>query len=57
MNNPSPLKEILSAKSQIVKGVNYEVTFSLENNSVWNASVNRDLNGNFSILNHSVQVK
>lgn len=50
MNNSSPLKEILSAKSQVVKGVNYEVVFSLKNNTVWTAKVNRGLDGKFSIL-------
>ena len=50
MNNASPLKEILSAKRQVVKGYNYEVTFSLENNSVWTAKVNRGLDGNFTLL-------
>ena len=50
MNNASPLKEILSAKSQVVRGVNYEVTFSLENNSIWTARVNRDLDKKFTIL-------
>lgn len=55
MNNASPLKEILSAKGQVVNGYNYEVTFSLENNSVWKASVHRDLHGNFSILSHAVK--
>ncbi|MDX1332026.1 MAG: cystatin domain-containing protein [Robiginitalea sp.] len=50
MNHASPLKEILSAKSQVVRGVNYEVSFSLENNSVWTAKVHRDLDGKFMLL-------
>ena len=50
MNNSSPLKEILSAKSQVVKGINYEVTFSLENNTVWTARVNRGLDGTYTLL-------
>jgi len=50
MNNASPLKEILSAKSQVVKGINYEVTFSLENNTVWTARVNRGLDGTYTLL-------
>ncbi len=55
MNNASPLKEILSAKSQVVKGVNYEVTFSLKNNTVWNAKINRGLDGNYTILQEAKQ--
>jgi predicted amidohydrolase YtcJ len=50
MNNASPLKEILSAKSQVVKGINYEVTFSLENNTLWTARVNRGLDGKYTLL-------
>lgn len=50
MNNASPLKEIVSAKSQVVKGINYEVTFSLENNTIWTGKVNRDLDGKYSII-------
>lgn len=50
MNNASPLKEILSAKSQVVKGINYEVTFSLENNTIWTGKVNRDLDGEYTLL-------
>lgn len=50
MNNASDLKEILSAKSQVVKGINYELTFSLENNSVWTGKVNRGLDGQYTLL-------
>ncbi|EAQ42446.1 amidohydrolase family protein [Polaribacter sp. MED152] len=50
MNNASALKEIVSAKSQVVKGINYKVTFSLENNTVWTATVNRDLDGKYAII-------
>ena len=50
MNNASSLKEILSAKRQVVKGYNYEVTFRLENSSVWTAKVNRALDGTYTLL-------
>lgn len=55
MNNASALKEVLSAKKQVVKGFNYELTYSLDNNSVWTAQVHRDLDGNFSLLKEAIQ--
>lgn len=53
MNNASSLKKILSAKRQVVKGYNYEVTFELENNSIWTAKVNRGLDGAFTLLDEA----
>lgn len=50
LNNASALKEIVSAKSQVVRGVNYDVTFSLENSSVWTAKVHHGLDGRYSLL-------
>jgi hypothetical protein len=41
------LKNVLSAKKQVVKGLNYDLTFSLENGETWNVIVYRDLEGNF----------
>ncbi|WP_235996396.1 amidohydrolase family protein [Robertkochia sediminum] len=55
MNNASPLKEILSAERQVVKGMNYLVTFALENNSEWTARVHRDLDGSFTMLEQAKQ--
>ncbi|KXX71122.1 hypothetical protein AVL50_09830 [Flammeovirga sp. SJP92] len=49
MDKPASLKEIISAKSQVVQGMNYEVIFSLEDNSVWTGKVYRDLKGNFTL--------
>ncbi len=47
---PVKLKRILSVKKQVVKGLNYDLTFELENGETWNAVVYRDLSGNFSFL-------
>ena len=49
MNASSELSRIHSVRKQVVKGMNYNVTFELENGEVWNAIVYRDLSGNFSI--------
>ena len=49
MNTSSALKRIVNAKKQVVKGMNFDVTFELENGSVWNAQVYRDLSGSFSL--------
>ena len=45
----SPLKEILSVKSQVVKGMNYEITYSLEDGTEWVSKVYRDLDGTLSL--------
>jgi hypothetical protein len=49
MNTSAKLKRILQVKKQVVKGMNYDITFELDNNTVWNAVVYRDLSGEFSI--------
>ena len=46
----SELREIESARKQVVKGLNYEVTFRLENDEVWRAKVHRDLSGEYTLL-------
>jgi hypothetical protein len=40
-------------KKQVVKGMNYDITFELDNNTAWNAVVYRDLSGEFSITSTS----
>lgn len=55
MNTSSKLKQILSAKKQVVKGMNYEIIFKLENGSVWKTKVHKDLNNTFSILENAVK--
>lgn len=44
------MKNVLSAKKQVVKGLNYDITFSLENSSVWTAKVNHGLDGRYALL-------
>jgi choloylglycine hydrolase len=53
MNTSAKLKRILQVKKQVVKGMNYDITFELDNNTVWNAVVYRDLSGEFSITKTS----
>ncbi len=49
MNTNSPLKEVLSAHTQVVSGVNYAIEFQLENGSSWNTIVYRNLKGEYQI--------
>ncbi len=49
MNTNAKLDKIISAKSQIVKGFNYDIDFLLDNGETWNAIVYRDLDGNYSM--------
>ncbi|GGZ68357.1 amidohydrolase family protein [Algibacter mikhailovii] len=55
MNTTSKLNRILSSKKQVVKGLNYEVIFQLDNNEIWKAKVHRDLNGNLVLLDRVSQ--
>lgn len=50
MDNPREVKTINWAKSQVVKGVNYEVNYTLADDTEWTATVYRDLDGSFEIL-------
>jgi hypothetical protein len=47
MNTSAKLKRIVKVKKQVVNGMNYNITFELDNNTVWNAVVYRNLSGNF----------
>lgn len=49
MNSSGKLKRIVQVKKQVVKGMNYDITFELDNNSAWNAVVYRNLSGEYSI--------
>jgi hypothetical protein len=53
MNTSGKLKRIVQVKKQVVKGMNYDITFELDNNTVWNAVVYQNLSGEFSIINTS----
>ena len=50
MNSSAGLDEIVRARAQIVNGINYDVTFRLDDSQVWNAVVHRSLSGQFSLL-------
>lgn len=49
INATAKLKRVILAKRQIVKGLNLDLTFALENGSIWQAIVYRDLQGNYSL--------
>lgn len=51
----SSLKAIISAKKQVVAGMNYDVTFELENGETWQAIVYQNLNGEYSMLQEPKQ--
>jgi hypothetical protein len=53
MNTTGKLKRIMQVKKQVVNGMNYDITFELDNNTVWNAVVYRSLSGKFSITKTS----
>ena len=50
IKSKSALKEILSAKKQVVKGMNYNLTIALEDGAIWSAIVYKDLTGELSFL-------
>jgi hypothetical protein len=53
MNTSGKLKRIVQVKKQVVKGMNYDITFELDNSTIWNALVYRNLSGEFSITQTS----
>jgi len=50
MNTSAKLEKITGAKAQVVKGMNYDITFVLDNGETWNTVVYRDLAGDFAIV-------
>ena len=50
MNTQAGLERIVSAKAQVVNGMNYDITFRLDDGQTWNAVVYRDLSGDFASL-------
>jgi hypothetical protein len=55
MNTSARLDKIVSAKAQVVNGMNYDVTFRLDNGESWNALVYRSLAGDFSLVRQAVR--
>ncbi|MCK5906684.1 MAG: amidohydrolase family protein [Flavobacteriales bacterium] len=49
MNSSAKLDKIVSVKTQIVKGKNYDIDFQLDNGEVWNTIVYRNLNGEYTM--------
>jgi len=49
MNTSAKLEKIVSVKTQIVKGRNFDIDFRLDNGEVWNTIVYMDLDGNFKM--------
>jgi predicted amidohydrolase YtcJ len=50
MNTNGKLEGIVSARAQVVNGMNYDITFTLDNGETWNAGVYRSLAGEYSIV-------
>ena len=50
MNTSANLERIIGARAQVVNGMNYDVTFMLDNSETWNAVVHRSLAGEFSVV-------
>ena len=50
MNTSAKLERIVGARAQVVSGMNYDVTFMLDNSVTWNAVFHRSLAGEFSLL-------
>ena len=50
INTSAKLKEIKSVRKQVVNGLNFELSFELDNAEVWKAKVHRSLSGEYSIL-------
>lgn len=57
MTNSAELKRVLDAKKQVVKGLNYDLTYELNDGSVWQVIVYRDLQGNYSFLQQPQKVE
>jgi len=50
MNTSAKLKEIKSVKKQVVNGLNFDLSFELDNSEVWKAKVHRSLSGEYSMM-------
>jgi hypothetical protein len=50
MGTSAKLEKIVGARAQVVNGMNYDVTFLLDNGETWNAVVYRSVSGDFSIV-------
>ena len=55
MNTSAKLQKIIGARAQVVNGMNYDITFMLDNGDTWNALVYRSLAGDFSMVKEAVR--
>ncbi len=56
MNTSARLEKILSVKTQVVAGRNYDIDFKLDNGEVWNTRVYRNLSGDYSITKRATRI-
>ena len=56
MSASAELEKIVGAKAQVVNGMNYDVTFTLDNAETWNSVVYRSLSGDFSIVKDAKRI-
>jgi len=54
MSTPAKLEKIVGARAQVVNGMNFDVTFMLDNGETWNAVVYRSLAGDFSVVKEAI---
>jgi predicted amidohydrolase YtcJ len=57
MKTPAKLARIVGARRQVVKGMNYDVTFELDNGETWHAVVYRDLTAQLSLTTPPARVE
>ena len=57
MDHASSLNKVVSAREQVVKGMNFDLILELMDNSQWQVKVYRDLKGKLSILEKPQQLK
>ena len=50
MDSGAELAEIVNARAQVVSGMNYAISFRLDDGTAWNAVVYRNLSGQFSLV-------
>ena len=50
LKTPATLQSILDVRAQVVSGMNYDVTYRLDDGEVWNALVYKNLQGEYSLV-------
>ncbi len=56
MDTLSSFKQILTVHAQIVSGVNYAIEFEMDDGSIWNTIVYRNLDESTRLLNRQKKV-